>query len=53
LDSEQLLLSALAACFTTTFEAVARSAKFPYTDLEVEVDVPFEKTGWSAPSAKL
>jgi organic hydroperoxide reductase OsmC/OhrA len=35
---EQLLLSALAACFTTTFEAVARSAKFPYTDLEVEVE---------------
>jgi len=33
---EQLLLSALAACFTTTFEAVARSAKFDYTDLEVE-----------------
>jgi organic hydroperoxide reductase OsmC/OhrA len=35
---EQLLLSALAACFTTTFEEVARAAKFPYTDLEVEVE---------------
>ena len=35
---EQLLLCALAACFTTTFEAVARSVKFEYTDLEVEVE---------------
>ena len=35
---EQLLLCALAGCFTTTFEAVARSAQFEYTDLEVEVE---------------
>ena len=35
---EQLLLSALAACFITTFETLARSAKFGYTDLEVEVE---------------
>jgi organic hydroperoxide reductase OsmC/OhrA len=34
---EQLLLSALAACFTTTFATVARKARFSYTDLEVEV----------------
>jgi organic hydroperoxide reductase OsmC/OhrA len=35
---EQLLLCALAACFTTTFQEVARSAKFEYTDLEVEIE---------------
>ena len=35
---EQLLLCALAGCFTTTFQAVARSAQFEYTDLEVEVE---------------
>ena len=35
---EQLLLCALAGCFTTTFEAVAQAAGFEYTDLEVEVE---------------
>lgn len=35
---EQLLLCALAGCFTTTFEVLARSANFVYTDLEVEVE---------------
>ncbi|HUO25542.1 MAG TPA: OsmC family protein [Candidatus Aquilonibacter sp.] len=35
---EQLFLCALAGCFTTTFEVVARGAKFAYTDLEVEVE---------------
>ncbi len=35
---EQLLLSALAGCFTTTFHDVARGAKFEYTDLEVEIE---------------
>jgi organic hydroperoxide reductase OsmC/OhrA len=35
---EQLLLCALAGCFTTTFQTVARSAQFEYTDLEVEVE---------------
>jgi len=35
---EQLLLCALAGCFTTTFQAVAHSARFAYTDLEVEVE---------------
>jgi organic hydroperoxide reductase OsmC/OhrA len=35
---EQLLLSALASCFTTTFHEVAKSAKFEYTDLEVEIE---------------
>ncbi|MGA7908666.1 MAG: OsmC family protein [Candidatus Sulfotelmatobacter sp.] len=41
---EQLLLCALAACFTTTFEAVARAAKFAYTDLEVEVNGTVHKS---------
>ncbi len=35
---EQLLLCALAGSFTTTFHEVARSSKFEYTDLEVEVE---------------
>ena len=35
---EQLLLCALAGCFTTTFHEVARVAKFDYTDLEVEIE---------------
>lgn len=35
---EDLLLCALAACFTTTFRALAEYSKFQYTDLEVEVE---------------
>jgi organic hydroperoxide reductase OsmC/OhrA len=35
---EQLLLCALASCFTTTFHEIARVAKFDYTDLEVEIE---------------
>jgi organic hydroperoxide reductase OsmC/OhrA len=35
---EQLLLCALAGCFTTTFHDIARAAKFEYTDLEVEIE---------------
>ena len=35
---EQLLLCSLAGCFTTTFNDVARGAKFDYTDLEVEIE---------------
>lgn len=35
---EQLLLCALAGCFTTTFNDVARASKFEYTDLEVEIE---------------
>jgi len=41
---EDLLLSAVAGCFTTTFHAVAGYAKFAYTDLEVEVEGTVEKT---------
>jgi organic hydroperoxide reductase OsmC/OhrA len=35
---EQLLLCSLAGCFTTTFNDLARAAKFDYTDLEVEIE---------------
>jgi len=35
---EQLLLCALAGCFTTTFHEVARGARFDFTDLEVEIE---------------
>ncbi|HTW30081.1 MAG TPA: OsmC family protein [Candidatus Sulfotelmatobacter sp.] len=35
---EQLLLCALAGCFTTTFHNLAHIAKFDYTDLEVEIE---------------
>src|SRR5712692_4079886 len=35
---EDLLLCALASCFTTTFHAIAGYAKFEYTDLEAEVE---------------
>ncbi len=35
---EQLLLCALAGCFTTTFHDVARGARFEFTDLEVEIE---------------
>jgi len=35
---EDLLLCAVAGCFTTTFRALADYSKFEYTDLEVEVD---------------
>jgi organic hydroperoxide reductase OsmC/OhrA len=34
---EDLLLCAVAGCFTTTFRALADYSKFHYTDLEVEV----------------
>ena len=35
---EELLLAALAACFTTTFKVVAESSGFDYTDLEVAAE---------------
>lgn len=34
---EDLLLSAIASCFTTTFRALADYSDFQFTDLEVEV----------------
>ena len=35
---EQLMLCALAASFTTTFHEMARTAKFEFTDMEVEIE---------------
>jgi peroxiredoxin-like protein len=35
---EDLLLCAIAGCFTTTFRALAEYSKFKYTDLEVETE---------------
>lgn len=41
---EDLLLSAIASCFTTTFQAIAEYSKFDYLDMEVEVDGTVAKT---------
>jgi organic hydroperoxide reductase OsmC/OhrA len=35
---EDLLMTALASCFTTTFHAIAGYSKFEYTDLAVEAE---------------
>jgi organic hydroperoxide reductase OsmC/OhrA len=35
---EDLLLCAVASCYTTTFRALAENSKFEYTDLQVEVE---------------
>ncbi|MGA8541673.1 MAG: OsmC family protein [Terriglobales bacterium] len=35
---EDLLLGAIASCYTTTFRALAENSKFEYTDLQVEVE---------------
>jgi peroxiredoxin-like protein len=35
---EDLLMTALASCFTTTFHAIAECSKFEYTDLAVEAE---------------
>ncbi len=35
---EDLLLCAVASCYTTTFRAIADNSKFRYTDLQVEVE---------------
>lgn len=42
---EDLLMSALASCFTTTFHAIADSCKFDYNDLEVEAEGIVRKQG--------
>ena len=47
---EQLLLCALAGCFTTTFHEVARGARFDYTDLEVEVEGSVRRKWCSRPT---
>jgi organic hydroperoxide reductase OsmC/OhrA len=41
---EDLLLTALASCFTTTFHAIAGYSKFEYTDLAVEAEGIMSKT---------
>jgi peroxiredoxin-like protein len=41
---EDLLLCAVASCYTTTFRAVAESSKFEYKDLQVEVDGAIAKS---------
>jgi peroxiredoxin-like protein len=41
---EDLLMAALASCFTTTFHAIAEYSNFEYADLEVEVDGIVTKT---------
>lgn len=35
---EDLLLCAIASCYTTTFQALAERSKFEYTDLQAEVE---------------
>lgn len=41
---EELMLAALASCFTTTFQALATYSKLLYTDLEVTVDGEIMRT---------
>jgi peroxiredoxin-like protein len=41
---EDMLLSAVASCFTTTFQAVASYSKFEFMDLEVLVEGTVAKT---------
>jgi len=41
---EDLLMTALASCFTTTFLAIAAYSKFEYTDLAVEAEGTVSKT---------
>ena len=41
---EDLLMTALASCFTTTFHAIAGCSKFEYTDLAVEAEGIVSKT---------
>src|SRR5438046_194084 len=40
---EDLLLGAVAGCYTTTFRALAEYSQFTYADLEVEVNGSVEK----------
>jgi organic hydroperoxide reductase OsmC/OhrA len=41
---EDLLMTALASCYTTTFHTIAGYAKFAYTDLQVEAEGTVSKT---------
>lgn len=42
---EHLILTALASCFTTTFQAIAEYSKFEYRDLQVEAEGEVRKAG--------
>ncbi len=46
---QDLLLCAIASCYTTTFGAVAENSKFPFIDLQVEAEgiVTRTDTGYS------
>ncbi|HKH99493.1 MAG TPA: OsmC family protein [Candidatus Sulfotelmatobacter sp.] len=46
---EELLLAAIAGCYTTTLRAIAGTAQFNFTDLQVEANGTVRKTesGWS------
>ena len=41
---EDMLLSAIASCYTTTFQAVAGYSKFEFIDLEVKMEGTIAKT---------
>jgi peroxiredoxin-like protein len=41
---EDLLMTALASCFSTTLHAIADYSKFEYTDLQVEAEGTVSKT---------
>src|ERR1700687_2670682 len=41
---EELLMTALASCFTTTFHTIAEYSKFEYTDLAVEAEGTVRKS---------
>ena len=41
--AEDLLLCAVASCYTTTFRALANNSKFEYTDLQVEANGTISK----------
>jgi len=41
---QDLLLCAVASCYTTTFRTVAENSKFDYTDLQVDVEGTIGKT---------
>jgi len=46
---EELLLAAIAGCYTTTLRAIAGTAQFNFTDLQVEASGTVRKgeSGWS------
>jgi len=46
---EELLLAAIAGCYTTTLRAIAGSAEFNFTDLQVEASGTVRKaeSGWT------